>query len=81
MSFGGPNPLQKSDSKRAPNATDIPTRRRSYDLVRLTSEDEKHPERPLEPDSWESVTSQPYWYFCIQSSYTDDSYLNMPFMV
>ena len=38
--------LERRASKRAPDAPDVPTRRRSYDLLRLGSVDSAAPEKP-----------------------------------
>lgn len=39
-------PLERRPSKRAPDAPDVPTRRRSYDLLRLGSMDSAASEKP-----------------------------------
>ena len=71
-------PLERRPSKRAPDAPDVPTRRRSYDLLRLGSMDSAAVEKPQRKifrvaenliipfiaDSWESAASQPYCPVC-----------------
>jgi hypothetical protein len=54
---------ERRQSKRAPDHEDLPTRRRSHELRRFLSTEERGPVKP-DVDAWDSVTAQPYCNVC-----------------